>query len=311
MLLVLIGCVVILTELKLPGDTFLWREISNTGHTPLFGIVSVAVLGLSIQILNLRKRYLHYLFAFVISVIIGVAMEYVQMFGTRDADVGDLIRDLIGIASFLCFCIGLDKQMLAGFKYNSRVIRKLLLAISMMIFLMSFMPVLHWAGGYLYRDHVFPQICSFDSFWGKKFVFTQDAELNAIPPPCGWKDAGTGCVARLTFERGEYPGFRIEEPYPDWTGYQSLTFTIYSELDDSVVLGLRIDDIHYNNTYEDRFNTRIVVRSGVNPVSIPLDKIKNGPKFRELDIAAISVIYLFIHKPENPFTLFISCFELR
>ena len=34
-------------QLQLPGDSMLWREFQNTGHTPQFGIIALATLFIS------------------------------------------------------------------------------------------------------------------------------------------------------------------------------------------------------------------------------------------------------------------------
>jgi hypothetical protein len=44
--IVIIGAILLIFTLKLPHDTYLWRETQNLGHTPLFGIVAISILGI-------------------------------------------------------------------------------------------------------------------------------------------------------------------------------------------------------------------------------------------------------------------------
>ena len=55
-----LGIPIILTNIELPGDNYLWRVIANTGHIPLFGMFSLVMLLLSVKIV-----YANYSFFFL------------------------------------------------------------------------------------------------------------------------------------------------------------------------------------------------------------------------------------------------------
>ena len=66
-----LGIPIILTNIELPGDNYLWRVIANTGHIPLFGMFSLVMLVLSVKILgtSVRKRYLHYVISLAVAML--------------------------------------------------------------------------------------------------------------------------------------------------------------------------------------------------------------------------------------------------
>ncbi|MGB5137930.1 MAG: hypothetical protein WBP29_05310, partial [Candidatus Zixiibacteriota bacterium] len=43
-IIVLIGVVYVLDGINIPTQSRLWREVTNAGHAPLFGVLSIAML---------------------------------------------------------------------------------------------------------------------------------------------------------------------------------------------------------------------------------------------------------------------------
>lgn len=291
----------------------MWREIQNAGHTPYFGIISLMLLGLSIQLLGnpISRRFWHYLIALVVSFTIGAASELMQIAGPRDADIWDLARDIAGAISFLGIYMILDGQMAAFRRKFGSKFKILILLGSIFLIVLTTVPVALLGGAYLHRNRAFPLICSFESIWEGWFIRLQDAELLRTPLPARWAEAGSDHVGRLTFLAAAYPGLAVQEPYPDWADYRFFKFSIFSELDKPVTLGLRIDDSYYNNSYEDRFNQSILAKPGITQIVIPIDEIRSGPAHRNLDMTRIAAILLFASSPERSFTIFIDNFQLE
>jgi len=299
-------------NLELPGDTFLWREIHNTGHTPLFGILSLLILGLCFLTLSkkIQKQYLYYLIALTVTALIGITTEFIQIYGPGDADLSDLIRDILGAVSFLGLYMVFDRKMIIFWRKQSNI-RILALVNAFLLLILSLIPVSLWAWAYHQRNHAFPQIIGFESFWENKFIRTNNAELVKTHPPPGWKNPSSRNVGQLTMSAGIYPGFNIEEPYPNWTSYKYIIFCIYSGLETVVNFTIRIEDIHHNDFYDDRFNYTITINPGLNQITIPLEKVKNAPSYREMDMTAICAIHFFSVRPDKPITLYFDDLRLE
>ena len=140
-----------------------------------------------------------------------------------------------------------------------------------------------------------PVIFSFDAPWQKQFLETGHCDV--LPH------------GLLMFRPGEYPGIIIEEPYPDWNGWEQLTFRVSSAVPRPVSLVVRIDDIHHNNDYSDRFNRAFMIRPGDNAISIPVADIGSALKSRKFDLAHVRRILLFVPASKESFALEVS--ELR
>ena len=119
----------------LPDHTRLWREILNAGHIPLFGILALAVLRLSTELLakQIQNRYVHYVIALTAAGAIGAGAEFLQIFLARDANVADFVRDVAGAACFLAIQSARDARLTSSWKAANAVPKKLLLGVSTLV----------------------------------------------------------------------------------------------------------------------------------------------------------------------------------
>ncbi len=295
-----------------PEDNILWRSISNTGHVPFFGLLSLIFLSLSSMLLRKKSRLHHYLLAFAGASLIGLFSEAIQILGPRDADLGDFLRDLAGILLFLGFYATFDR----GLKYfwesmSSGAYKIILRIVTLLIFLSLISPPVIWSLAYLERNDKFPVICDFESYWDRMFIRTQQAEMEIMQVPDTMDGMGDDMAARITFKPGEYPGLEIIEPYPDWRGYGYFQFEVFSELDSLVNLALVIKDTHHNNEYYDRFNRRLVIKPGLNKIKIPLDEVKNAPRNRQTDMKNIASVLIFMYNISREYVLYLDDLELE
>jgi hypothetical protein len=304
------GMLLVLCTFQLPGENLLAREIHNTGHTPVFGLLALTLLGLSRLILGniMKNDYKHYVAAFILTISIGALIEYIQIFGQRDADIWDLVRDMAGSFSFLGFYASADRRIRHGLTRGSRIAVRLA---SIIVLLAALTPLTLCSGAYLHRNAIFPKLLTFDSVWETRFLTTRNAELGRVPPPDGFTVAEGQEAGRLTMVPDTYCGFRIAEPYPDWSGFSYLRVDVWNELDSAITLMVRIDDIHHNQEYEDRYNGTFRITPGLNHISVDLREVRHAPSSREMDMTAIEYIYFFTFEPKEPIILYFDQVELQ
>ena len=309
----IIGLLIALVKLEIPGNTFLSREINNAGHFPFFGLLSLLFLGLSSRLFGkiTKNRLWFYFIAFTMTVLIGTLHEYSQIVGPRDADIRDLVRDAAGAITFLGLYMIYDKQMAVLWEKWGRKIKIIFFMGAFILFASILIPSALWGGAYLYRNSNFPLICGFESMRENKFIKTKDTifEMNFLPEK--WEEVSDNNVGKITFLVAEFPGFAIEEPYPDWSDYKLLRFMVFSELDSSVKISLRIEDSRHNNDHNDRFNRALTIDPGLNRISISLDEIRKAPEKRDMDMTDIRAIHLFAFKPNEEFALYFDNFRLE
>ncbi len=298
---------------ELPQNTCLWKALGNAGHIPLFGLLSLVLLRLSNLTLGSRVKnpFFNYAIVLAAAALLGAFSETAQIFTARDADICDLARDIVGAVSFLGIRMPFDGRMSPILKKRGNRFKYLILAASVFLFIISLYPLVLVAAAYPQRDREFPQICGFEAAWEKVFWIRQNTKLTVTSPPKGWMETNQSRVGKLTFNAVTYPGFHIQEPFPDWRGYDFLVFEIYSEIDTAIGLYFRLHDMHHNKDYDDRYNNFFRINPGYNEIVIPLENVKNAPKLRKMDMASIRTFGIFAYKPKEPFTIYLDDIRLR
>jgi hypothetical protein len=312
-LVIIVALIFILEHLEPPANTFLWRELFNSGHTPLFGVLSLLFLTLSINSLGrfVHRHRWHYLIAFLVTVLTGVISEFIQIFGSRDADIWDFNRDVAGALVFLGLYATFDRQITRSLtEKTSRFLPTVRIGL-LILFTVTFIPVFMWIGAYWHQSRIFPVICTFDSDSELKFLGTRRAGLEIITPPPEWEGEARGRLARITYRSATYPDFEINEPYPDWSGHDTLAFTAFSDVDSTVRLSIRIEDRLHNHRFEDRYTGSFYLNKGVNQITIPLDEVARAPEKRTMDMTKIYAIHLYAYKIKDSLTVYFDNFYLK
>jgi len=259
----------------------------------------------------MHREYVHYLIAFVTSVVFGAVIELIQYYGPRDADLYDLFLDILGSFATLGVYATLDPHLQIFWVRRAVKVRRALRYICILIFILGLCPPILWGVSYIKRARAFPQICSFESYWQNKFLIINWADLKITPPPRDWLTVDGDWVARLTLRPAPYPGLTIYEPYPDWIGYEKLCLSVYSLYDTTLSLAVRIDDIHHDQTAGDRYTHRFRITQGEKRICIPLADVQAAPVHREMDMANIVAVWLFISQPNDTLVLYFDDIHLE
>jgi hypothetical protein len=300
---------VILEGVDFPEDTYLLKEIKNAGHIPLFGLMSLVVLGMSFALLNrkLPSRIWHYLVAFLFTGFLGFLSELFQKFTPRDADFWDIMRDIAGAAIFLLIWMTFDKNMRESLGKLGRWGKPLTIwSAAVIIGLVAISPVIQWTVSYKQRSDNFPVICSFDTEREADFADVCRSDLSISETPSGWSGHDSTRVGRWDIRPGDWPQIYLE-PYPDWGGYNSLDFDTFSTEDTALTAILRIADYTRDGAAFDR---RITIQPGLTCLSIPIEDIRTQSRKRPLDITDIRIIQIIFEKPRTSFTIYLDNLRL-
>jgi VanZ family protein len=290
-----------------------WRELNNFGHVPLFGIIALSMFAtfLNLPGIRARRRTTIYLLTLAAVLLLAAVSEWMQVYGPRDADLGDFVRDLAGAVCALSILATFDGKLLEQEPWKRQRFRRMVRAAAATLLLVAFIPVAMWMESYRRRSARMPMLMRFDSRWELRFIEHNGAELQLAPPPGEWEQIARDRVGKVTFAAGRFPGLVFREPYPDWTPYTYFSLDLYSELDRPMDIVLRIDDAHSNKWVEDRFNLRMTLQPGANLIRFPLEEMRTAPKTRKMDLSAVSMMVLFAVRPEEPCTLYLADMKLE
>ncbi len=295
---------------QLPDYSLLWREIQNLGHIPLFACIALLCFYLLRHLVKIEK-YKYYLYTLVLSLGIGIAVEWVQFYTGRDAEVGDVLRDLLGIVMALCFYAIVElyykEKIIQKNYFHQRFFLSLLLLVLLVI---SLFPLARLSWAYIQRNEAFPVIVDFTQHWPDVFLHKRYVSLSVVNAPVLWTTMTGQKVERIQFKKeGAYPGITLDEPFADWSTYRRLVIDLYTTSVDN--LDIRISDRQHNQQYIDRFNASYVLHPGENSIKIPLDKVKKSPYGRMMDMKQIYNMALFTNNIMSPFSIYIKQIQLE
>jgi hypothetical protein len=143
---------------QLPGDSLLWRELQNTGHTLLFGALALAFLYILRERLPVaRTRPLAaYPLAAMASLAIGNGIEFAQLLTHRDPSFPNKLRDLAGILAALSIYAGIDPRLVPLWRRQRAGQRTGTVVVAGCLFLASLVPLGQLGIACLQRDAAFP-----------------------------------------------------------------------------------------------------------------------------------------------------------
>ena len=157
-----------LVALESAWATLLGRTVQDFGHIPLFGVITTLLLVLAAQWFGAKSGLAaQYAGTFGVALSVGVATEWVQMLGARDADPWDLARTGVGVAVALVWCGTFDSR-LDGARIRRAGGRIAFRAIAIAVVLAFLAPLVGVANSYRERTDRFPVLFSFETTSQKK-----------------------------------------------------------------------------------------------------------------------------------------------
>ncbi len=308
----LLLAVFVLDGINLPEQTRVWREFTNAGHAPLFGVVAIAILLLARVLLRRDSEPIRqYLIAFVGATVLGLLTELGQIIGPRDASLMDFVNDVIGALAFLGVAATFDRsfgeQSWLRLPFKRSAIRLAFTA----LFLTAYIPFVILALAHLHRRAQFPVIMDFESYLDWQFVGWKEAKFDIVTTPPAWSGNTSRRVGSLLLLPARSSNFDIEYPYPRWRGYQSFSFEVFSAADSVYEIGFRIDDSRHNLEDWDRYGRRLTIMPGLNRYVIPLADVENAPAGRKMDMESIANIILFSSQLRQPLQLYLDNLRLE
>ena len=265
-------------------------------HGPGFAAVAIIVY------LGLRRRLSGWSrigAAFGLCVGIGVLAEISQIPGPRDAAVSDLVTNVIGIFAGLALVAAIDRDVDLG---DSPWPRRLFGVAALAALAYVVAPTVSLTAAAATRQANLPVLLSFES-WLETRLYTR---MGARPPtrvvaPADWPASGK-LIGRGT-ARGRWGTMIAMSPYPDWRGYDAVSFVVASVTAEPVSIGVSL------RSKTKRYYR--VVEAGPKPgrVRIAFDDIR--AKRPEFDFSNVRMLIISAAEPGEPYVVLFDDFRLE
>ncbi|MEL7310254.1 MAG: VanZ family protein [Pseudomonadota bacterium] len=239
--------------------------IRNSAHLPLF--VFLTLLIHKITSANSLKTV-------ATVACISLLAEGSQYVSGGEPDVLDLLSDAAGLA------IALSAWRLW---FASR--RRLALG----FVLLGFAPMAFWCWTWKVRANQMPCIADFDNPFLSAIQRPLNAEIIEANPN----------EVQLALQPNRYAGIRLIDPVADWSGFSQIEIMVSTTPETPITI--RIHDSAHNNEHADRYNEQIA-GTGAKLV-IPLERIRQAPAARPLNLTQISEVTFFAVDPAQGTTL--------
>jgi hypothetical protein len=112
------------------------------------------------------------------------------------------------------------------------------------------------------------------------------------------------------FNKPDYPGLAPMIKEHNWSGFNVLSFDIYSPDEQSLTISVRIDDKKEYPEYQDRYNKRIVLDPGMNNIRVPINTLVTSGTGRALKLKEIQRLSIFVKNPDRKVVLYVDYIRL-
>jgi hypothetical protein len=304
--LVTIG-VVIASHRYLPSHSSpLMTKFAHSLHAPGFAIIAAAAWWLFRRQLAGPSAFL---WAAIMSTAAAVIGEAAQVPGPRNARLSDIGIDMLGIFGALGSIAAFDPQVRKSLTNRWWLA---LLPLAFLALFFAFRDSIGIGAMLIGRSQSMPGLVSFEHVWeSRMYTASQGGPASIIANPDGWPEGGGESVLEVE-AAGRWNVVLRLYPYPDWSGYENLTFLAASADGKTHALTVSVSDTPaYRSAEWNRQFAHATVHSKPQRIVIPLAQLLPGDNPEPLDFRYVSDVILTTDYQGGPTTLLLDDFRLE
>jgi VanZ family protein len=278
----------------------IYQEFWDTGHMVLFA--GLAMILLSLPMFNKKPWWLWFVLISVFCLVLGMAIEVVQLVVGRNFEMKDLLNDLLGGYLGLLIVTALQAHRPVAIRVSMYPLMLLLIAIVLK-------PLAFVVIDEFVMEEEFPILADFETTYE---LSRWDNNLASLSIDNSQKRYGEKAM-RIEFSAGEYPDITLKDFPRNWQDYVAVKFSIFNTTDSNLDMELKIYDWqHVKNGYDysDRFNKELTLHPGWNDFNIAMEEIQSAPKHRSLELENIASFSLFLHELDKPMVMYFDSLRL-
>ncbi|NMT64499.1 VanZ family protein [Marinobacter orientalis] len=278
-------------------DGPLYKSAWNLGHILFFVLLTIAV-----QPWRIWAGWRLWLFATLAVFLFGLGIELLQYGLSRQMDWHDVLRNLLGLWAVLAVW---PRAIRGRFSPPTVWVLRIIVA----GLLIAEVGDIARIGIRQYQvSQLLPALYDFSRedpapFW--------NGPITATP---GNRQNDRQGQLEISLSTNRYSGASLDNFPHDWRGYRHLIVTMYNPQRHSMTLNLRINDVKHDlgdNAYNDRFNIRLELPPGEHSFRLDLDRIRDAPAGRRMDMGAVRRLGLFVSGLTEPKTVYLRDIRLE
>jgi len=111
---------------------------------------------------------------------------------------------------------------------------------------------------------------------------------------------------RMELYPSDYPGLSLVQKVNDWSSYKTMCFDIFNPEGKEIQVSVRIDDRKDYPEYEDRYSKSLILRPGVNRISISMNTFITAGTQRKLNLRKIYRFFIFMEHLQRKVVLYVD-----
>lgn len=296
-LLLAAGLVAFVLVGRIPSHARWAFILGNAAHGPVFAVVAASILGLRRTPAQVGLKQC--LTAFVLALGLGIAVEIVQSFIGRDAELKDVVTDALGAAAGIFLWVACAELRRTPRSKPRIVYASLAFSIAILVITA---PLIQAGAAYIAKDRRFPILVDAHALLGMYFVTAYDgitAEISPLPDDLRSDDhtkLGLRVRPGVLFPWG----LGLSETVADWQAKSFVVIRLANAADTPLKLQIRIYDEHHADNR--RFGYYLPTEAppyGVLTQRIPLAMLGAAGGERHVDLSAVTGIVFYGMRPED------------
>jgi hypothetical protein len=302
---VLLVSVVLWAHYYMPGQiSALTAEAIRSLHGPGFGIVALVVVKLGRFSGGPAARYIK---AGATTMLLAILAEAAQIPGSREAELGDLLIDALGIIGFLGLAAAFDHDLRSKVGTLGTVA---IVLVSLPAFAAAVAPTAWLSYALVKRNQALPQLLSFDAAWEQTYASGNAVDYDVVPAPANWP-AGSGNIARL-HSAGKSGLMLHIRPYPDWSNYVAVSFIAATTGGETRRIALGLWGLNLGDgTLPGRYYTRAKISPIPARYCILFEELPDRSSERPFNLHYVSQLTVGATKNERGVTVYVDDFRLE
>jgi len=261
----------------------LYRVAWELGHILAFFVWTWVVLLIS-GWFSQRPFLQQVVVALTGALVAGLAIELTQSLVNRSFAVSDILKDILGSGAAVLFVSPNRRQL-------SKVSRRMLQGGVLFLMMVQALPFAEVVVDDVIARWQFPILSSFETPL-EKSRWVSDSAISVDRTIVRRGNASL----RIPLTAKQYSGASLQHFPSDWRNYSTLHLSIYNASTDLLYATVSVHDARHVETgreYSDRFTGAYSLEPGWTDIAIRLDRIRNAPKTRALDVGNVKDVSIY------------------